>query len=60
MHFSRYGALVGLLGCAVAASPAVQPGSVVVRSQENEVRTSSGTCSYDLARSWQNEILYSG
>ncbi|KKY38941.1 hypothetical protein UCDDA912_g01076 [Diaporthe ampelina] len=37
MHISQYGALLGLLGCAVQANP-VKPGSVVVRSPENEAR----------------------
>ncbi|KAH8750848.1 hypothetical protein F5883DRAFT_652215 [Diaporthe sp. PMI_573] len=36
MQLAQYGALLGLLGCAVA-NP-VRPGSVVVRSPENEAR----------------------
>lgn len=61
MQFSKYGALMGFLGYAAAeASPAIQPESVIVRSQEKEVRTSSKSCSYDLSRSWVDETFYSG
>ena len=49
---------MGLLGAAQAS--AAQPGSVVVRSQENEVRSSDKTCSYDIGRTWKDDILYSG
>lgn len=59
MYFSRYGALMGLLG-AVQASPAPQPGSLVVRSQEVEPRTSTGSCSFDLGTSWEDKTFYSG
>lgn len=37
MHIAQFGALLGLLGSAVQANP-VRPGSVVVRSPENEAR----------------------
>lgn len=58
MHFSKFGALAGLLGAA-QAQPTVQPGSVVVRSQENEVR-SMHSCSYDVGKTWKDDILYVG
>lgn len=59
MQLAQYGALLGLLGCAVA-NP-VRPGSVVVRSPENEARglltsllggeSSSGTTSSETSHS---------
>lgn len=61
MQFSKYGALVGFLGYAAAeASPALQPESVIVKAQENEVRSSAKACSYDLSRSWVDKTFYSG
>lgn len=58
MQFLKLGALAGLLGAA-QAQPAVQPGSVVVRSPENEAR-SMQSCSYDLGKTWKDDILYVG
>lgn len=60
MQFSKYGALAGLLG-AVQASPAIQPDSVMVRTNDIVApRTSGSSCSSDLTKSWQDETFYSG
>lgn len=57
MHISQYGALLGLFGLAVEASPASLP---VVDNREVEVRSSSNALNYPLVRSWENLVLYSG
>ncbi|PSR82900.1 hypothetical protein BD289DRAFT_454025, partial [Coniella lustricola] len=61
MHFSHYGAVLGLLGLAVEASPTMQR-DLVSKSEDklNLARTSSGTCSCDLTQSWTDKVLYSG
>lgn len=61
MHYSRYGALMGFLGHAAAGvPPAFQADNIIVKAQENEVRSSSQSCSYDLNKSWVDETFYSG
>lgn len=49
MHFSKYGALMGLLGSAAATTQEVAPRTF-----------SSGSCSSDLTTSWEDETFYSG
>ena len=62
MLFSRYGALFGLLGGLVEASPAPihRMGDLIHLGDMSVAKRTLSPCTFDLGKQWQGETLFKG